>query len=114
MEDCIFCKIASGTASAEIVYEDEHVIAFHDLAPQAPVHVLIIPKRHAENLLDVCALEDDLPSRLLRAATEVSKRLGVDKTGFRVVSNCGEDACQTVRHLHIHLLGGKRLSGTMA
>lgn len=88
-------------------------LAFHDISPQAPVHVLIIPKRHTENLLTLTELDDALLSHLLRTAALVAEKLGVDKSGFRIVSNCGADACQTVPHVHIHLLGGRQLSGAM-
>lgn len=114
MEDCIFCRIAEGKIPPQKVYEDEHVLAFHDLNPQAPVHVLIIPKRHAANLLEARAFDDAMLSRLLRAAANVAEMMGVDKTGFRIVSNCGADACQSVFHLHIHLLGGEKMSPDMS
>lgn len=110
MEDCVFCKIAEGRIPAKTVYEDESVLAFHDMAPKAPVHVLVIPKRHAENILAARALDDSSLAHLFRTVAEVAARLGLDKTGFRVISNCGADACQEVGHLHIHILGGKKLS----
>ncbi len=113
MEECIFCKIARGEIPAKKVYEDERVIAFHDLAPQAPVHVLIIPKRHAANLLEAREMEDELLAHLMRTAASVAQQLGIAGSGFRIVSNCGADACQSVQHLHVHLLGGRQLSGEM-
>lgn len=113
MDDCIFCKIAKGEIPSQKVYEDEHVLAFHDVSPQAPVHVLVIPKRHTENLLKARAMDDALLARLLRTAAEVAILTKIDQTGFRIVSNCGADACQSVQHLHMHVLGGKQLSGEM-
>ena len=107
---CIFCRIARGEIPAAKVYEDEHVLAFYDIAPQAPVHVLVIPKRHAGELLEARAFDDSLLAHLLRTAAEVAAQLGIDKSGFRVVTNCGPDARQSVQHLHLHILGGKQLS----
>lgn len=114
MDDCIFCKIAEGAIPAKKVYEDDRVLAFEDLAPQAPVHVLIIPKKHAQNLLEARAFEDDLLAHLLRATANVAAQLGLVDSGFRIISNTGADAGQTVGHLHIHLLGGRKLSMQMA
>lgn len=113
MENCIFCKIAAGEIPANKVYEDDLVVAFHDLSPQAPVHVLVIPKAHAANLLEARALEDAVLARLMRTAADVATTLGLDKTGFRIISNCGPDACQSVEHLHIHVLGGTQLPAKM-
>lgn len=113
MNDCVFCKIAAGEIPAQKVYEDDLVVAFHDLSPQAPVHVLVIPKAHADNLLAARSLDDDVLARLLRAAANVAESLGLDKTGFRIISNCGADACQSVQHLHIHLLGGTKMPAKM-
>lgn len=104
----------AGQIPSKKVYEDERVLALYDVNPQAPVHVLIIPKDHCKNLVDAREMGDDFLAHLLRTAAEVAITLGLDTTGFRIVSNCGADACQTVPHLHIHLLGGGRLSGTMA
>lgn len=114
MEDCIFCKIAAGTVPCNKVYEDEHVLAFHDMAPQAPVHVLIIPKEHAKTLLEARSFSDETLARLLRTAANVAEELGLAESGFRIVSNSGKDAGQTVDHLHVHLMGGKALPERMA
>ncbi len=114
MEDCVFCKIVSGAIPSKKVYEDEHAIAFHDVNPQARVHVLVVPKRHVSDILDADRMDDAEIARLLRVAAIVAGRLGLHETGFRLVSNCGKDACQTVQHLHIHVLGGEQLSGSMA
>ena len=113
MEDCIFCKIARGEIPTRKVYEDERVLAFYDQSPQARVHVLIIPKAHADNLLAARAMDDGLLAHLLRTAAHVAALLGLDKTGFRIVSNCGADARQSIEHQHIHLLGGEKLSERM-
>lgn len=110
MEDCVFCKIVGGEIPAKIVYEDDLVIAFEDISPQAPVHLVVIPKRHAENLLEAREMEDALLARLLRATADIAEKTGLSKTGFRIISNCGKDARQSVPHLHIHMLGGKKLS----
>ena len=114
MEDCIFCKIARGEIPSSKVYEDDEVIAFNDLNPQAPVHVLIVPKEHFANLNEADDMSEALLARLLRTASRVAKRLGLDKSGYRVVSNCGADACQSVQPLHIHLLGGAKLADKMS
>lgn len=113
MNDCVFCKIASGAIPAEKVYEDDHVVAFNDMSPQAPVHVLIIPKEHAANLLEASGMDDAVLASLLRAATIVARQLGLDESGFRIISNCGKDARQSVEHLHIHVLGGRQLPARM-
>ncbi|MDR1572698.1 MAG: histidine triad nucleotide-binding protein [Clostridiales Family XIII bacterium] len=108
MSDCIFCKIAGGEIPAKIVYEDEHILCFHDLEPQAPAHVLLIPRKHLESL---DATEDGdaaLLGHLLLRVKEIAARLGLEN-GYRLVNNCGEDGMQTVRHLHFHLLGKRRL-----
>lgn len=109
MADCIFCQIVAGKIPSNKVYEDEEVIAFHDIAPKAPVHVLIIPRKHIPTMADVT--EEDLPliAAIHRAALTVARDLGVAETGFRLVNNCKEDGGQEVFHLHYHLLGGTRL-----
>ena len=114
MEDCIFCKIARGEIPSSKVYEDEQVVAFNDLNPQAPVHVLIVPKAHYANLNEAGGMPEALLAALLRAASRIAAQLGLDKSGYRVVSNCGADACQSVQHLHIHLLGGAKLADKMS
>ena len=114
MEDCIFCKIARGEIPSSKVYEDEQVVAFNDLNPQAPVHVLIVPKAHYANLNEAGGIPEALLAALLRAASRIAAQLGLDKSGYRIVSNCGPDACQSVQHLHIHLLGGAKLAEKMS
>ena len=114
MNDCLFCKIAAGEIPSTKVYEDEQTLAFRDIAPQAPVHVLVIPKKHISGWYDAKDEDDALLAHLMRVAANVAKMEGVVDSGFRVVSNCGADAQQTVRHLHLHVLGGKAMGGEMA
>ena len=108
--DCIFCKISNGEIPANVVYEDDVIIAFHDLVPQAPVHVLIIPKMHIASLDDVDGSEEqsEIFGYLISKVSEIAAMLGL-KSGYRVVNNCGEDAMQTVKHIHFHLLGGRKM-----
>ena len=101
--DCLFCKIIAGEIPGDKVYEDDKVFAFRDINPQAPVHVLLVPKRHMRNVLECDA---ETAAALVKAIGEVAKIEGVEKDGFRVVSNCGKNGCQSVEHLHVHLLGG--------
>lgn len=109
MSDCIFCKIASGQIPAKLVYEDDQIAAFHDLEPQAPVHVLIIPKKHIDSLDHMTAEDAGLIGHLMNQIKDIAKELGVEN-GYRVVSNCGPDALQSVQHLHFHLLGKRRMA----
>ena len=113
MEDCLFCKIARGEIPGQKVYEDERVLAFRDISPQAPTHVLIIPKTHISGLDGLDGAENEVLAALLRAANTVARMEGVDKSGYRLVSNMGPDACQSVKHLHFHVLGGRQLDGLM-
>ena len=110
MENCLFCKIIAGEIPSNKVYEDEQVLAFRDIAPQAPVHVLIVPKRHMANVLEC---DGETAQQLVAAVKKVAELEGVAESGFRVVSNCGRDGAQTVGHLHIHVLGGKQLPENM-
>ena len=113
MNDCIFCKISKGEIPSNKVYEDEYVYAFHDLSPQAKVHVLIIPKTHVRDLNEANALSADCVAAIFGAMKKIAVLLGVSESGYRIVSNCGQDACQSVPHLHFHLLGGEKLSENM-
>lgn len=108
--DCIFCKIAEGAIPSKKAYEDERVLAFYDINAQAPVHVLIIPKKHMESVLDLTVEDDALLGHLFRVAQKLAKELGVAETGFRLVYNTKDDGGQTVMHMHMHLLGGRFLS----
>lgn len=107
MENCLFCKIANGEIPSAKVYEDDAVLVFRDISPAAPKHVLIIPKKHYDNVM---RLDDDaLLARMFAAAREAAKQLGISETGFRLVINTGKDGGQTVGHLHMHLLGAREL-----
>ena len=108
--DCIFCKIVNGEIPADIVYEDEEILAFRDLAPQAPVHLLIIPKEHIASLDEISesAGHSELLGRLMSKIRLIAALTELE-TGYRVISNCGEDALQTVKHLHFHLIGGRKM-----
>lgn len=109
MEDCIFCKIIKGEIPSKKVYEDDEILAFYDINPIAKVHVLVIPKMHIKSLQELKEENKDLLFHLFEKINEVAKIVGVDKTGFRVISNVGEDAGQAVKHLHFHILGGEKL-----
>ena len=111
--DCIFCKIASGEIPSSKVYEDELVLAFRDIAPQAPVHILVSPKTHIASLADVTAETQAIVAHLLSRIPSIAKGEGLDE-GYRVIPNIGENGCQSVKHLHVHILGGKQLSDCMA
>lgn len=108
MNDCLFCKIAAGEIPSTKVYEDERALAFRDINPQAPVHVLVIPKEHVQSVGAIDELNAELAGYLLMVVARVAKQLGLEK-GFRVISNCGEDAKQSVPHLHFHILAGRDL-----
>ncbi|MBX6396206.1 MAG: histidine triad nucleotide-binding protein [Alicyclobacillaceae bacterium] len=108
-ENCIFCKIAKGESPARVVYQDEYVVAFHDIAPQAPVHVLVIPRKHIGSVLELTDEDAEIVSAVHRAIRRVARDLGVAESGFRVVTNCGRDGHQTVFHLHYHILGGRSM-----
>jgi len=110
MGECIFCKIVNRQIPSEIVYEDEHVCAFKDINPTAPVHILVVPKQHIESLNHVDDSHKELIGHVFVVAKELSDKFGVKEKGFRVVVNCGEDGGQTVNHLHFHLLGGRKFS----
>ena len=108
MTDCIFCKIAQGQIPSKIAYEDENVIAFYDQDPQAPVHVLVIPKEHIASAMEVTPENSGLIARVWEAIPKIAADLDLEN-GFRVVNNCGKDGMQTVQHLHFHLLGKKQM-----
>ena len=109
MEDCVFCKIIKGEIPSKKVYEDDEILAFYDINPIAKVHVLVIPKMHIQSLLDLKKEHKDILFHIFEKINEVAKIIGVDKTGFRVISNVGEDGGQAVKHLHFHILGGEKL-----
>jgi histidine triad (HIT) family protein len=106
---CIFCKIVNGELPAKVVYEDSKVMAFHDINPQAPVHVLVIPKEHIETLNDLEDKHRELIGHIFLVIKKIAKELGIDESGYRVLVNCNRDGGQEIYHLHFHLLGGKPL-----
>ncbi len=111
--DCLFCKIIAGDIPSAKVYEDDLVYAFKDIAPMAPVHVLIVPKCHIASANEVTADNSASVARIFEVIPTIAKELGLGN-GYRVITNCGEDGCQSVKHLHFHLLGGKKLPEQMA
>ena len=113
MSDCLFCKIIAGEIPSSKVYEDDVCFAFRDINPQMPTHILVVPKAHTANLTDAAALPDETLAGLLRAIGKIAKAEGLSN-GYRVISNCGPDACQSVDHLHFHILGGGQMSEKMA
>ena len=110
--DCLFCKILAGDIPSAKVYENEWVYAFRDINPQAPVHVLVIPKTHVACANDINAENSALVAKIFVAIPVIAAAEGLDN-GYRVLTNCGEDGCQSVKHLHFHILGGKKLSEQM-
>jgi len=108
-DTCIFCRIASGDVQADVVHRGRHTVAFRDLSPQAPVHVLVIPTEHIENAAAVAVEHAEVVAELLTSARAVAESEGVDQSGYRLVFNVGEDALNSVAHLHLHVLGGRRL-----
>ncbi|MDD3336512.1 MAG: histidine triad nucleotide-binding protein [Eubacteriales bacterium] len=114
MKDCLFCKIIAGEIPSKKVYEDEDTYAFYDINPQAPVHVLVVSKKHTPDVAHNGEMNDHELAACLRTCAKVADQLGVAKDGFRIVNNCGDNACQSVKHLHFHVLGGEKLSERMA
>ncbi|MFZ5997177.1 MAG: histidine triad nucleotide-binding protein [Nitrospirota bacterium] len=109
MSECIFCKIINKRIPAKIIYEDDLALAFEDINPQAPVHTLIIPKKHISTILDISDEDHRLIGHLLKVANKIARDKGVAERGFRVVTNCNHESGQTVYHIHFHLLGGRRM-----
>lgn len=109
-EDCLFCKIVDGRIPSTKVYEDDHLFAFRDLNPQAPTHVLVIPKRHFATAADLAAADPTLAGELLTGAHRVAEADGIAESGYRLVFNSGKDAQQTVHHVHCHVIGGRGLT----
>ena len=110
MTDCIFCKIAQGQIPSKIAYEDESVMAFYDQDPQAPVHFLAIPKEHIPSANDITEENSAIVTYLFQVIAKVAAQEGLAENGYRIVNNCGEDGQQTVKHLHFHVLGGRKLA----
>jgi histidine triad (HIT) family protein len=110
--DCIFCKIIAGEIPSKKVYEDETVLAFEDINPLAPVHILVIPKKHIAGVSDITTDNSAVIAHIFEVISKIAKDKKLDG-GFRVISNCGDDACQSVKHLHFHILGGRQLEVSM-
>ncbi len=110
--DCIFCKIIAGEIPSNKAYEDEYMLAFHDIAPQAPVHILVIPKAHIPSVDGVNAENSAVVAKIFETIPKIAAEAGLTN-GYRVITNCGDDACQTVKHLHFHIMGGKKLPENM-
>jgi histidine triad (HIT) family protein len=108
--DCLFCKIVAGQIPASIVFQNDHVIAFKDITPRAPTHMLVVPRRHIATLNDLAPDDDALVGEMIRAAASLAKEQGLQERGYRTVFNCNADAGQTVFHIHLHLLGGRPMT----
>ena len=111
--DCVFCRIVAGEIPSDILYQDEEVIAFHDIRPVASTHLLIIPKRHIPSLTHLSEEDSPLIGHMVNIANQLAKKEGIAEGGYRLVINCGEQGGQLVPHLHLHLIGGRRLSDAL-
>jgi histidine triad (HIT) family protein len=112
-EECIFCRIAAGEVPANIIYQDEDFLAFRDILPRAPTHVLIIPKTHITSVAELTEEQQELVGRLIIIAKNLAEKEGIAKKGYRLVINCGTEGGQLVPHLHLHLIGGRRLDAKL-
>ena len=108
MENCVFCKIVAGQIPSNKVYEDETVLAFRDIAPQTPIHIVVIPKAHIQSVAEITGENCSIVGHIFEVIAQVAKAEGLEN-GYRVVTNCGSDGCQSVHHLHFHILGGRQL-----
>lgn len=109
MEDCIFCRIAKGEVKSKVIYQDEQVIAFPDINPKAPVHILVVPRKHIDCVSDLADNEEPLMGHLVNVANRLARENGISTSGYRLVINCGPEGGQIVPHLHVHLLGGRQM-----
>ena len=109
MEDCLFCKIIKGEIPSNKVYEDEEVLAFYDINPEAPIHILVVPKKHITSLAHIEKEDEILIGKIFGTINKISEEKGFKKDGYRVIANCGENGGQSVKHLHFHILAGKKL-----
>lgn len=110
MSNCIFCKIVNKEIPSDIIYEDDKIMAFKDVNPQSPAHVLVIPKEHIESSNDIDNENSQLIGHIFVTISKLAKELGISQDGYRIVNNCGEDGGQTVSHIHFHILGGRKFS----
>lgn len=110
MADCLFCKVVAGEVPSTVVFQNDHVVAFKDITPRAPTHVLIVPRRHIATLNELAPGDDALVGEMVRASAAIAKEQGVAERGYRTVFNCNADAGQTVFHIHLHLLGGRPMT----
>ena len=113
MEDCIFCKIIRKEIPSEIVYEDNDILAFRDIQPAAPIHILVIPKKHISSIMQIEQEDEDVIGKIYSVIQQIAKQEEISEDGFRVIVNCGENGRQQVPHLHFHLIGGKKLGRKM-
>lgn len=113
MENCLFCKIINKEIPSTIVYEDEEILAFKDINPIAPVHILVIPKKHFNDISEVSEKDSDIIAKIHLIINKIAKEQGIADSGYRIISNCKEDGGQEVKHLHFHLIGGKKLGTKM-
>ena len=109
MSECIFCKISKGEIPSENVYDDGSVIGFKDIQPQAPIHIVVIPKKHIDTMNDVTESDSELMASVLQACAKIAKDMNIAKNGYRIVINCNSDGAQAVFHIHAHLLGGRKM-----
>lgn len=112
-KDCVFCNILAGNIPASILYQDDRVFVLRDINPKAPIHLLVIPKEHIPTILDLTDKQRDLAAHLIYVANELARKEGVAESGYRMIVNCGRGGGQEVFHLHLHLLGGRQMTGTM-
>lgn len=111
--DCIFCKIAAGSIPADIIYKDDDLVAFSDIHPQAPVHDVIITRRHIPSVNDLTKADTNLAGKMLLVAKQIAEKEGIAAKGYRLAINCGPDGTQEIDHIHLHVIGGRRLSGQL-
>ncbi|MBT4783971.1 MAG: histidine triad nucleotide-binding protein [Candidatus Marinimicrobia bacterium] len=109
MDNCLFCKIINGEITATKIYENEHIIAFNDIDPKAPIHILVIPKKHIRSINELNSSDINLAGEIILAAKKIAKDQGIDSKGFRVVFNTNDDGGQTVYHIHMHIMGGRQM-----
>ncbi len=108
--NCIFCKILNKEIPSNVVFENDKILAFYDITPQAPIHVVIIPKIHISSANEVNDENSKYISEIFKAIPEIAKKLGIADSGYRIINNCGRDGCQSVEHIHFHMLGGRKMS----